>query len=142
MTERQISLVQKTWGLFRKMDPDIIGDVFYSRLFLEMPAVRRLFKTPRHEQNKRLIEMLTVIVGRLNRLHELTTDIQQLALRHVGYGVKRMHYEVVGSALLWTIEQGLGNDWTPEVREAWTKCYATVADTMIKASGYPSETLN
>ena len=136
MTEKQITLVQKSWKVFRSIDPGLVGDVFYSRLFMDVPAVKRLFKAPMADQNKKLIDMIGVIVSRLDRLHEVTPDIQEMAKRHVDYGVKPAHYEAVGNALIWTLEQGLGIDWNPAVKEAWTACYGVLADIMITASEY------
>ena len=80
--------------------------------------------------------MLSTVIGRLDRIDEVTEDIRQLALRHVGYGVKAEDYKAVGKALIWTLQQGLGNDWTPEVEEAWVSCYKILSDTMINAAGY------
>jgi hemoglobin-like flavoprotein len=80
--------------------------------------------------------MLSVIVSRLNNLDEVTADIEQMAKRHAGYGVKAAHYKIVGDCLLWTLEQGLGADWNEEVKEAWADCYTILACTMIEASGY------
>ena len=54
-----------------------------------------------------------------------------LAKRHVNYGAKPEHYPVVGAALLWTLEKGLGEAWTPEVAEAWTAAYGTLSGYMI-----------
>lgn len=83
--------------------------------------------------------MLNVIVGRLDRLNELTDHIRDLAIRHVGYGVKAEHYRLIGDALLWMLEQGLGKDWNAEVKEAWKRCYAVLSNTMIDAAGYKQE---
>ncbi len=63
----------------------------------------------------------------------MSADIQAMAQRHVGYGVKPAHYKLVGNALLWTLEKGLGDDWTQDVKNAWTACYTLLADTMIKS---------
>jgi hemoglobin-like flavoprotein len=136
MTKEQILLVKKTWNIFREIDPVLVGDVFYSKLFFDMPYLEKLFHTPKEEQSRKLIEMLSIIVGRLDRLEELTEEIKQLAIRHVQYGVKEQHYKAVGSALLWTLQQGLGNDWDEKVKEAWATCFQILSDTMINASGY------
>jgi len=138
MTEDQILVVKKTWKIFREIDPVLIGDVFYSKLFVDLPEVKHLFKIPRAEQSKKLVEMISVIVGRLDRLDELTEEIKQLAIRHVGYGVKVAHYKAVGEALLWTLRQGMGRDWNKEVESAWQACYKILSDTMIRAAGYGS----
>ena len=136
MTKEQILLVKKTWSIFREIDPVLVGDVFYSKLFFDMPHLENLFHTSKEEQSKKLVEMLTVIIGRLDNLEELTEEIKQLAIRHVQYGVKEHHYKAVGTALLWTLQQGLGRDWNEEVKEAWAACYQILSVTMINASGY------
>ncbi|HET6721807.1 MAG TPA: hypothetical protein VFH07_03615, partial [Chitinophagaceae bacterium] len=77
MTTEQILLVKKSWSIFREIDPVLVGDVFYSKLFFDMPYLEKLFHTPKEEQSRKLIEMLSVIVGRLDRLEELTEEIRQ-----------------------------------------------------------------
>ena len=134
MTEYQIELVKNSWKLLRKVDPVLIGDVFYSRLFVDFPHVQNLFKTPREEQSKKLIAILAVVVSKLENLEELTSDIEKLAERHVSYGVRPEHYGHVGSALLWTLERGLGSDWNEDLKNAWATCYGILSSTMIKAA--------
>jgi hemoglobin-like flavoprotein len=136
MTKEQISKVKKTWSIFREIDPVLIGDVFYSKLFFDMPQLEKLFHTQKDVQSKKLVDMLSVIIGRLDNLEELTEEIKQLAIRHVQYGVKEQHYKAVGAALLWTLQQGLGRDWNEEVRGAWAACFQALSDTMINASEY------
>jgi hemoglobin-like flavoprotein len=128
MTERQIVLVKNSWKLFRRMDPQLIGDVFYSRLFQQMPSFRPMFKTNMTEQYAKIVDMLSLIVSKLDKIEILTNDIKQLAIRHVQYGVRPAHYKIVGDALLWTLEKGLGKDWNDETREAWSTCYNMLAD--------------
>ena len=134
MTDEQIVLIKKTWRLFRDINPVLVGDTFYSKLFADNPGLRKMFPKYMNEQYKKLIDMLSTIVARLDHLEDLSEDIAAMARRHVHYGVKAEHYKLVGNALLWTLQQGLSNEWTPEVKEAWTRCYNTLADTMIKAS--------
>jgi len=116
------------------MDPALVGDVFYSKLFAENPSLRRMFPKQMDEQYKKLINMLSIIVARLDHIDELTADIEAMAQRHAGYGVKPEHYRLVGSALLWVLEHGLGKDWNDDVKEAWQNCYTLLADTMINAT--------
>jgi hemoglobin-like flavoprotein len=134
MTQHQVELVKNSWKLLRKVDPVLIGDVFYSKLFVDFPYVEHLFKTPREEQSKKLIAILAVVVSKLDQLEELTSDIEKLASRHVSYGVKPEHYAHVGSALLWTLERGLGGDWNEELKQAWATCYGILSSTMINAA--------
>lgn len=137
LTLEQIQLVKSSWGPFRRIDPKLIGDVFYSKLFMEHPSLRRLFPKDMEEQYQKLLAMVNLIVGRLNQIDKLTDDISEMARRHVHYGVKAEHYTAVGNALFWTLEQGMGKDWVPEVQKAWTACYTILSDTMINAS-YPN----
>jgi len=134
MEQQQVILVQRTWKLFRDIKPEIIGDVFYSKLFTEFPASRRMFKNDITAQYKKLVDMLSLMVGRLQQLHELTADIRALAIRHAGYGVKPAHYAIVGDTLLWTLEQGLGPDWNEETKQGWDSCYKMIAGIMIEAA--------
>jgi hemoglobin-like flavoprotein len=134
MTKDEIILIKRTWKLFREINPLIVGDTFYAKLFHDNPSVRKMFPTDMNQQYQKLIDMLSTVVGRLENLDELSNDIAAMAQRHVAYGVKTAQYQKVGEALLWTLEQGLGKDFTPEVEQAWTKCYNTLASVMIKAS--------
>ena len=136
MTVQQTALVQKTWKLFRDINPQVVGDVFYSKLFTEVPSVKKLFKNPMVSQYKKLVDMISMIVGRLHEIDAVTNDIREMAKRHVQYGVRPEHYTAVGDALMWTLQQGLGADWDAEVEAAWNICYQLLADTMIEASGY------
>ena len=141
MTKEQILLVKKTWNIFREIDPVLVGDVFYSKLFFDMPHLEHLFHSSKEDQAKKLVEMLNIIVGRIDALDELSEEIKQLAIRHVRYGVKEQHYKAVGTALLWMLQQGLGRDWNGEVKEAWASCFHVLSTTMINASDYKNRRL-
>ncbi|HCL05915.1 MAG TPA: hemoglobin [Chitinophagaceae bacterium] len=134
MTPRQISLVKTSWKLLREVDPELLGEVFYSRLFMNMPAARNMFSINMQEQYGKLLDMLHAVVTRLDRLEEITEEVRQLAIRHVHYGVKPEHYAYVGDALLWTLAKGLGKDWNKDTEEAWTNCYQLLSSTMIEAA--------
>jgi hemoglobin-like flavoprotein len=83
--------------------------------------------------------MLNAIVIRLDRLDELTEEIAAMAQRHLEYGVRPAHYKLVGTALLWTLQKGLADDWTAEVKTAWVTCYNILAVTMINSGNMPSK---
>ena len=130
----QIQLVKQTWMSLRDVDPALLGDVFYSRLFLEHPSLRSLFIMPLEAQYMKLLEMINVTVARLDRPAELTALLTQSGLRHRSYGVKPEHYPAVGTALIWTLRAGLGRSWTPAVEAAWTAFYTLIANIMLEAS--------
>ena len=134
ITEKQITLVKKSWGLLRNVDPVLLGDVFYRKLFIDDPALKSLFHSSREEQAKKLVEMLSLIILRLDRLDTIEQEISSLAKRHVGYGTTEKHYDEVGSALIWTLKQGLREEWNEELEEAWLACYTHLASVMIAAT--------
>jgi hemoglobin-like flavoprotein len=133
MTSRQVELVQTTW---EKVVPitDQAAALFYGRLFELDPELKPLFKNDIKEQGRKLMQMITVAVRGLGDLGKLVPAVEDLGQRHVGYGVRKKDYETVGAALLWTLEKGLGEAFTPEVEEAWFTTYHTLAITMQNAA--------
>ena len=129
-----VALVQQTWNQVLPIADDA-ARLFYNRLFQLDPSLRAMFRqTDMAEQRKKLLQMITVAVRGLNKLDELLPAVRALGARHVGYGVQDHHYDTVGAALLWTLEQGLGEAFTEEVRESWTETYYTLANVMRSAS--------
>ncbi|MFZ2157858.1 MAG: globin domain-containing protein, partial [Bradyrhizobium sp.] len=90
-----------------------------------------MFPADMTEQRKKLMTMLAAVVNGLGNLQSILPAASALAKRHVGYGARAEHYPVVGAALLWTLEKGLGAAWTPEVADAWTAAYGTQSGYMI-----------
>ena len=134
MTAQQVQVVKNSWKIFQDINPVLVGEVFYGKLFVSYPRLKHMFTSPVETQSKKLVEMLSIIVGRLDRPEEFKEEIRQLAIRHVSYGVKPDHYKAVGESLLWTLEKGLGKDWNEEVQLAWESCYRMLSDTMIEAA--------
>jgi hemoglobin-like flavoprotein len=137
MTPDHVRLVQES---FAKVVPisETAAALFYDRLFEIAPKVKAMFPTDMTEQRRKLMATLAVVVGGLGNLESVLPAASALAKRHVSYGAKAEHYPVVGSALLWTLEKGLGDGWTPEVAEAWTTAYGTLSGFMIaEAYGRP-----
>jgi hemoglobin-like flavoprotein len=130
MTPDQVTLVQQS---FAKVVPisDAAAVIFYDRLFEVAPSVKAMFPADMTEQRKKLMAMLAAVVGGLGNLESVLPAASALAKRHVSYGAKAEHYPVVGGTLLWTLEKGLGDSWTPEVADAWTAAYGTLSGFMI-----------
>jgi hemoglobin-like flavoprotein len=133
MTPETIRLVRSTFAQILPV-ADLAADLFYDRLFTLDPSLRRLFAADLERQKHALMSTLRVAVEHLDRPDELVPIVEQLGLRHAGYGVQSAHYATVGSALLWTLEQGLGPAFTPDVRAAWTDVYDLLATTMQAAA--------
>ena len=137
MTPQQISLIQTSWASVVPIQNTAAG-LFYQRLFVLDPSVRPMFKGDMQEQGRKLMKMLGTVVNSLTRLDELVPVAQDMARRHVGYGVQPAHYDTVGAALLWTLEQGLGSAFTDDTRDAWATAYGTLSQVMKDASYAPA----
>jgi hemoglobin-like flavoprotein len=133
MTPHQVQLIQGSW---QKVVPikEQAAELFYGKLFQLDPALRPLFKGDMKEQGRKLMTMLNTVVVQLERLDTLVPAVQDLGKRHAGYGVKPEHYAAVGSALLWTLDAGLGDGFTGEVKEAWAAAYGVLAGVMSDAA--------
>ena len=135
MTTTNIELVKKSWALVAAMDMETVGGLFYNRLFEIAPEVKPMFKNNSiPEQSKKLLTMLSYVIAKLDKLDEIIDEVAKLAQRHKGYGVKAEHYTAVGTALLWTLEQGLGTKWNEDLKAAWTEVYTVLSEAMINAA--------
>jgi hemoglobin-like flavoprotein len=135
LTDTQVELIKASFG---KVVPiaDQAAGLFYGRLFEIAPETRSMFHTTdMKEQGVKLMQMIGQAVSLLNAPERLVPALQNLGERHRDYGVTEDHYDIVGSALLWTLEQGLGDDFTSETRDAWTQVYTIMANT-AKAAAY------
>lgn len=135
MTPQQISLVEES---FRAVFPirNAAAAIFYRRLFALDPGLRPLFaRTDMADQGKKLMASLAFVVGGLRNAPALIPTVEALARRHVGYGVQTGHYRTVGTALIETLDEGLGDAFTPEVREAWLAAYGLLSGVMLAAAG-------
>ena len=129
MTPQQIALVQDS---FRKVMPiaDTAASMFYARLFELDPSLRKLFKGDMRKQGMMLMSMIASAVRGLTDPNALIPVLHALGRRHSGYGVVDAHYTTVAESLLWTLEQGLGEGFTAETREAWIAAYSMMASVM------------
>ncbi|MEW5893097.1 MAG: globin family protein [Pseudomonadota bacterium] len=137
MTPQQIQAIQTTWQQVLPIADQAAG-LFYGRLFELDPTLKPLFKGDMTEQGRKLMKTIGLVVNSLTRLEAILPTVQDLGCRHVAYGVRPEHYDTVGAALLWTLEQGLGSAFTPEVKAAWVTAYGTLASAMKEAAYAPA----
>jgi nitric oxide dioxygenase len=130
VTTAQIDLVQSS---FRQVLPiaDTVGELLYGRIFVMAPESRALFDDDIGPQAKRLMAAVKVAVDGLARLDEVAPFLVKLGARHVRYGVRPEHFAIGGEALVWTLEQGLGEAFTADVRDAWLAAWNVIADPML-----------
>ena len=132
MTTEQITLVQASFAQVRPM-AGAAAALFYRRLFELDPSLRSLFRTDLDAQGHKLMTTLAMVVQGLSRPEKILPAVQALGSRHAAYGVEAAHYATVGEALVWTLDYGLGEAFTPEAKEAWGRVYTLVSKTMRMA---------
>jgi hemoglobin-like flavoprotein len=133
ITPQQKVLVQSTWELVHPISGHA-ATLFYGKLFELDPSLKALFTGDMQSQGIKLMKTLGIAVNGLNNLEAIVPVVRELGQRHVGYGVKEAHYSTVGEALLWTLGQGLGDAFTPDVEKAWASVYGVLSGVMIEAS--------
>ena len=122
MTSHDINLVKKSWATVATIDMETVGGLFYNKLFEIAPEVKPMFsRSSITEQSRKLLSMLSYVMAKLDKLDDILDEVAKLAKRHVHYGVKESHYTAVGTALLWTLEKGLGELWNEELKASWIK---------------------
>lgn len=135
MTPEQKQLVKDSWAKVLPIQ-ETAAELFYGRLFEIYPEVKPYFKGDMQDQGRKLMAMLNTAVNGLDNLDALIEPLKRSGKAHKGYGVKAEDYDKVGDAFLWTLQQGLGDAFTPEIEEAWTVTYSTVASVMTDGAEY------
>lgn len=132
LTDTQKSIVQTTFK--QVADADLLAERFYNRLFEIDSTTKPLFKGDMAEQRKKLMQTIAVVVASLDDLNAIVSAIQSLGKRHAEYGVTSEHWNSVGAALLWALEDAFGAAFTEEVQGAWASAYGLIAQTAIAAA--------
>jgi hemoglobin-like flavoprotein len=129
LAAQDIMMVRTSFSLVVPIQ-DVVAGLFYDRLFIIAPELRRLFPDDLTAQKRKLMALLSTCVGKLQYFSTFAPVVKGLGARHVAYGANTEHYAIVGEALMWALKQGLGGAFTPEIRAAWTKVYEVIAATM------------
>ena len=110
-------------------------EAFYERLFTNYPQTRAFFaSTDMKEQRKKLMGALILVIQNLRKPEVLTSALKGLGQGHVKYGVRPEHYPIVGTILLETFANFLGDDWTPEYQDAWAQAYEAICSILLEGS--------
>jgi len=133
MNTEKIALVRSSWQQVLPIK-ETAAQLFYGQLFELDPSLRSLFKGDMVEQGRKLMAMINTVVTNLDKLGTILPTIEEMGRRHVAYGVTKAHYDTVGNALLWTLGKGLGEQFTPAVKDAWLEAYTALASAMKQAA--------
>jgi hemoglobin-like flavoprotein len=137
MTPEKIALVRSSWQQVLPIKATA-AQLFYGQLFELDPSLRSMFKGDMAEQGRKLMAIINTAVNSLDNLGPILGAVEEMGRRHVAYGVTEAHYDTVGSALIWTLGKGLGEQFTPAVKDAWVETYITLASAMKQAAYTPA----
>jgi hemoglobin-like flavoprotein len=137
MNPEKIALVRSSWQQVLPIK-DTAAALFYGQLFELDPSLRGMFKGDMVEQGRKLMAIINTAVNSLDNLGPILGAVEDMGRRHVAYGVTEAHYDTVGSALIWTLGRGLGDQFTPAVKDAWLETYTTLASAMKQAAYAPA----
>ncbi len=137
MKTEKIALVRSSWQQVLPIK-DTAAQLFYGQLFELDPSLRGMFRGDMVEQGRKLMAMINTVVNSLDNLGPILERIEDLGRGHVAYGVTEAHYDTVGSALIWTLGKGLGEQFTPAVKDAWVEAYGTLSSAMKQAAYAPA----
>jgi len=137
MNPQEIKILQDSFSLVEPI-AETAASLFYARLFELDPALRPLFKSDLKAQGEKLMSTIKLVVVGLDNPEKVIPAVQNLGRRHVDYGVQPQHYAIVGAALLWTLEKGLGDAYTPEVDNAWKNAFTLLSSLMLEGASTPT----
>ena len=133
LTPQQKRLVRESFQTVQEYS-NSLTKLFYGRLFELAPSVRGLFASDLNEQSRKLLEMLGTVVNALDRFEELRPQLAELGRRHVSYGARPEHYDVVRVALLWALAQALEHEFDRDTRQAWDQMLRAISAAMVGAA--------
>ena len=114
----EVELLRSSFELVVERNPDLTQR-FYEISVRALPAP--LTDVPsgwRPQQAQMLASALTAVLDHLDDADWLGEQLGSLGARHVGYGVTNEMYGWVGEALLTTLAEVAGDDWTPALEQA------------------------
>ena len=136
----QITLLRGTFLLVERQSA-IAALVFYRHLFNLDPSLQALFHTSIELQGRKLMDALEFTLATLDNPAELVPVLEAMGRRHVTYGTKDEHYSTMRQAMLLTLGETLGEDYTPEAEAAWAIALDFINQAMIRGAGDVQELL-
>ncbi len=133
LSERTISVVKSTAPVLEKHGEELTRH-FYERMFRENPEVKPLFNASNQSggtQQRALAGAICAFAANVDQLEVLGAAVERIAQKHAGLGILPEHYPIVGSNLLASIREVLGDGATDEVIDAWAEAYHFLASILI-----------
>jgi nitric oxide dioxygenase len=133
MNVEQVQLVRDSLVHVRPI-ADGIAESFYSHLFEIAPHLKKLFTGNMKTQGAMLMTSLELAVSSMDDMERILPSVQALGERHSSYGVKKDYYPYAKESFLWALEKHLKDEFTPQLKNAWSESFDTLIGMMISAA--------
>lgn len=133
MKAEELKLVLDSLTLVQSI-ADEVAKSFYKHLFEIAPQTKKLFTGDMERQGTMLMTSLSLAVSGLSNMDEILPSVQALGERHVSYGVKPEYFQPASESFIWALENHLGDQFTPALKEAWTLAFQSLIDVMFNAT--------
>ena len=111
---------------------DEFAKTFYVHLFADAPDLRSLFEgVEMISQGQMLFQALGLVVNGLDQIDELTPVLENLGYRHIEYGVEKEHYPLAVNAVIATLRDFLGGEFSETNEQDWREAWNLVTGSMI-----------
>ncbi|MCU9848687.1 globin domain-containing protein [Defluviimonas sp. WL0024] len=134
VTARQSAMIRESFHRLReRLEPASV--YFYEALFRRDPSLRAMFRDDLAGQGMKFMTTLGIVIENLESPEALGERFAELGRGHALIGVKAAHFAPMGEALIETLRNELGGEFTPELEEAWRAAYAELSERVIRRGG-------
>jgi hemoglobin-like flavoprotein len=132
-TFSKCDLIRSSFNAVMSTRPELVED-FYTRLFVVAPEVQTLLPKTAAEQAEHLESMLQLALSALEMQEALVAPLHAMGKEYAKLGMQSGQHHMINEALMDTLAAQIGDDWTPQVSEAWTSVLTFISSTMIEGS--------
>lgn len=132
MDANKARLVQESYQQVLALQGTKLTEAFYERLFRMFPEMKMAFRaTDMERQHRMLFDAIAMVVESLHSPESLQDPLADLGKLHARRFVRPEYYARFGKALVETLGEFMGDQWTPALEEAWSELYADTVSLMI-----------
>mmetsp|Transcript_12393 Transcript_12393/g.19338 ORF Transcript_12393/g.19338 Transcript_12393/m.19338 type:complete len:250 (+) Transcript_12393:1460-2209(+) len=137
----KVRTLKKTWAIAQGV-PNI-GVKIFENLFDIAPEALELFpfkdepnlfegeSMKKHASN--VMNAIGMAIEGIDKLEPALPTLTSLGANHLGYkGVEIFHFELLHSAIQFTLEEALGTEYTEDVRDSWATAFNIIKNVMLE----------
>ena len=132
MTEEQKAVITATVPVLREHGV-LLTKYFYNRMFTHHPELRNLFNMGNQQKGKQQTALAMAVLAYAENIANpsvLLPVVDRIGHKHVSLDIRPEQYQIVGTHLIASIAEVLGEGATPAILDAWTAAYNQLASLM------------